>query len=403
MRKALVTIGLVWMGAGALWASCAPTSQPLRPGEDKPMGGIQLGLEVAAGFALSEATYTIDGPGNYHREVVVTLSNAPKLATFIGGTPPGRGYVLSVKGLANDGSICSGVSAPFDVIAFQTTLVSMILRCQEPDPTGNIQTNGTLNFCASIDNLMASPGSTPVGGTIALGAGTHDKDMGPGPITYSWTANRGSFNAAWSATPIFTCTAPGPVSISLTISDGDCGDSRSIAVNCSGDTSAPAPDADPTSSIAPDAGAPADAASRPEAAVQSDPCLVCESTIGEPACAANYHYCVAMPGPAAAGPAAGKPRSDLCVDLYTCVHITRCDRGGTLRDCFCGKQVDDQACRTAPVGICRHTFYAAAETSDHATVLARLRDKSFAVGAAAALIEECEEQPAPLCGPSCGL
>jgi hypothetical protein len=364
------------------------------------MGNIQLGLEVlSGGLVLSQATYKIDGPNGYHREVVVTLGSSTKLATVIGGTPPGSGYVLTVSGLASDGlSVCSGISAPFDVVAFKTTLVSLIVRCQEPDPTGSIQTNGNLNYCAAIDTLMANPNEAAVGESIALDSGSHDKDMGPRTISYSWSASSGTLAGTDTASPVFTCTAPGAVNIALTVSDGDCGDSRSITVACTG-TGAPAPDAGATL-VASDAGAPPDAAAKVEAAPPPDPCLICEATNFEPACMINFNLCVSMPGKATEGPAAGMLKSDLCVGLYACVHATRCDAGGTLRSCFCGK--DEDTCLMNPTGPCRSAFYAAGETTDSETILARLLNRTYALGVGATLIEECEEKPAPACGPSCG-
>jgi len=366
------------------------------------MGNIQLGLEVlSGGLVLSQATYKIDGPNGYHREVVVTLGSSTKLATVIGGTPPGSGYVLTVSGLASDGlSVCGGVSAPFDVVAFKTTLVSLIVRCQEPDPTGSIQTNGNLNYCAAIDTLMANPNEAAVGESIALNSGSHDKDMGPRPISYAWSSSSGTLAGTDTPSPVFSCTTPGPVNIALHVSDGDCGDSRSITVTCSG-AGAPAPDAGPTLISTPDAGPRPDAAPKLDAEPPQDPCLICEATnIGEPGCVVNYNLCVGMPGTATEGPAAGMLKSDLCVGLYACVHATRCDAGGTLRSCFCGK--DEGTCLTNPTGACRSAFYAAAETTDNETVLARLLNRNYAVAVGATLIEECEEKPAPACGPSCG-
>ena len=395
--------GLVLASALALGPGCA--KEPLRTfeGDNHPAGGIQLGLDTSGAVTLTQATYKIDGPNNYHREVVVPLSNAPKLSTFIGGTPPGKGYVLTVTGVATDGvSQCGGVSAPFDVVAFKTTLVSLVLRCQEPDPTGSIQTNGSLNYCAAIDNLMASPIEAAVGGTIALSSGSHDKDMGPAPIKFAWSASTGSFDDVHVPGPTFTCTTPGPVNITLTVTDTDCGDSRSVTVNCTGSGQSPPPP-DAGSALPPaDGGTAADSGGGAEASPQSDWCLVCEASNSQPGCAVNYYQCVNLTGNATAGPGMGKANSDLCVGLYTCVHATRCDRSGALRDCFCGPSVDDATCHTNPNGACRSAFYEAGQSTDNATILARLHDTTFALGVGAVLIEECEEKPAPLCGPSCG-
>jgi hypothetical protein len=396
------SFGLILLGAWVI-SGCARGPSHV-PAESQATGGIQLGLDLAAGAALSQATYTITGPNSYFRSVVVTLGNAPKLSTFIGGTPPGKGYRLTVTGVARDGvSLCTGVSAPFDVIGGKTTVVSLVLRCQEPEPTGSIQTNGSLNYCAAVDALMANPSDTPVGATIALISSSHDKDSGPAPLTFSWAATSGSFDDPAAANPIFTCTAAGSATLTLTITDGDCGDSRAVTVTCTGPAvMAPAPDAS-APIVTSDAGAAEDVTVSPDAAgLPPDQCLSCESSSVEPACATRYNICVSLPGLAAAGPARGSPKKDLCVDLYGCVHATRCDVGGILRDCFCGKLVDEYTCGMNPIGPCKAAFYAAGESTSNATILAHLNDPAFALGVGAALIEECEEKPEPLCGPSCG-
>jgi hypothetical protein len=377
-----------------VFSGCAQGTSHAPP--DLTSGGIQLGLEVAAGATLSRATYTITGPNNYDRSVVVMLGSAPKLSTFIGGTPPGSGYRLSVTGLAQDGiSQCGGVSAPFDVVGGKTTVVSLLLRCQEPEPTGSIQTNGSLNYCAAIDSVTANPAVAAVGGSIGLVGASHDKDGGPSPIRFSWAASSGGFDDPHAPNPTFTCDSVGSATITLTITDGDCGDSHSLSVTCSDPGSAPAgPDAS-----APDTAAAADLA--PEV-LPPDVCLMCEMSSPEPACAARYNLCASMPGQATAGPEAGLPRKDLCLDLVACVHATRCDAGGILRDCFCGKLVDEYTCGMTPTGACKSAFYAAGESTSNATILARLADPGFALGVGAALVDGCETQPEPLCGPWCG-
>jgi len=75
-----------------------------------------------------------------------------------------------------------------------------------------------------------------VGFPVALAIAAHDSDSGPAPLVYSWTAASGSFSDATSATPSFVCNAPGPVTLTATVSDGDttpgCADTLSVVVSC---------------------------------------------------------------------------------------------------------------------------------------------------------------------------
>ncbi|MFW5925027.1 MAG: hypothetical protein ACOCV4_02610, partial [Myxococcota bacterium] len=66
------------------------------------------------------------------------------------------------------------------------------------------------------------------------------------------------------------------------------------------------------------------------------------------------------------GPAAGEPRSDLCMDVVTCVQEAGCDP-------------EDQACLFSN---CQAEIEAAAETTDLTLILDRAEDTDFAVGRA---------------------
>src|SRR5688572_7367835 len=99
-------------------------------------GTIGLALELAPGATLTEATYTLTGPGGFERTVTVRLGGSRNLTTLIGATPPGTGYVLSINGVASDGVVCSGTSSPFDVISGRTTMVVLNLQCHERERAG---------------------------------------------------------------------------------------------------------------------------------------------------------------------------------------------------------------------------------------------------------------------------
>jgi hypothetical protein len=381
MKSTVLPLPLLLVCAAAVSLTCGGGSGVMK--EVRPTGTIGLALELAPGITLEEATYTIRGPGGYERAVTIRLGTGTKLATFIGGTPPGSGYVLDVTGTSTEGSAtCVGTSAPFEVVAGQTTMVNLRLQCFEQERTGNIQVGGAVNFCAAVDTLTVSTSQALVGQTIALTSATHDRTPGPGPISYQWTATTGTFEDATALHPIFLCNHAGPTTITLSVSDGDCGDSHSITVTCLAPPDAGAPDA--------------------SAGGSADPCLQCVSTNSSPICSDRYQACLNLEGDAVEGPAAGAPRNGLCLNVLGCVHATRCDSGGQLRDCFCGAGVDEVTCQFAATGVCRAAFYAAGESNNNGNVMARLGDTTFALGAAADLIRECEQKPAPLCGPSCG-
>jgi hypothetical protein len=60
-----------------------------------------------------------------------------------------------------------------------------------------------------------------------------DSDSRPGPVTYAWTATSGTLTGAGAANAALACTAVGASTVTLTISDGDCTDTATLAVVCS--------------------------------------------------------------------------------------------------------------------------------------------------------------------------
>src|SRR5204863_9471336 len=82
--------------------------------------------------------------------------------------------------------------------------------------------------------VSAFPGEVYVGASMSLLAAAHDSNGGPSPITYAWTTAGGTLSAANVASPSLKCTAAGPVTVTVTVSDGDCSDTLSTTVKCTG-------------------------------------------------------------------------------------------------------------------------------------------------------------------------
>jgi hypothetical protein len=206
------------------------------PEGQESVGEVGLKLQVAGG-TINSATYTITGPNGFTKTGTLNLSAATKLTATIGGLPAGAGYSITLAAATTNGALnCSG-SAGFSVVAHQTATVTVPLACKEAPRNGSVLVSGKVNVCAVIDGINANPAEVQVGGTIALSALAHDTDAGPSALTYAWTTSAGTLSSATDQNPSFTCTAPGPATIDLTVSDGDpaasCADTLSAQVNCS--------------------------------------------------------------------------------------------------------------------------------------------------------------------------
>ncbi len=222
----------------AFAAGCSSEGAPSgnTPIDDANSASIAMNLDLAPGVTVSSGSYTITGPNGFVRSATVDLSQSTAFSVVIGGIPAGTGYAVSATTSSTDGSVSCAGSATFDVVARTTTPVTVHLVCHEAARTGSVQVSGSLNVCPVIDTTGASPASVVVGGSIQLSGAAHDSDSGPSALAYSWSASSGFFDHAQAQNPLFTCSAPGTVTIDLLVSDGDpsaaCADHASLSVVC---------------------------------------------------------------------------------------------------------------------------------------------------------------------------
>jgi hypothetical protein len=203
-------------------------------GKQDDVGAIGLALQVVPGVTLNSVSYAISGPAGFTRSGTLDTSQATTVSGVIGSLPAGAGFSISLTSTATDGTTqCTG-SAPFSVTAHATTGVTVHLLCHEAPKTGGVAVSGTINICPTVDGVAASPAEALVGGTIALGGAAHDTDGAPAALTYHWTASTGTLSDPTAQSPTFTCTVAGAVTVTLTVSDGDCGDTLAAVVTCTG-------------------------------------------------------------------------------------------------------------------------------------------------------------------------
>jgi hypothetical protein len=204
-------------------------------GED--VGTVAMNLDLPGGVIVTSASYSVTGPGSFSRTGTIDLSHSTMLTAIIAGLPAGNGYNITLTATSADGvDTCAG-SATFNVSSRATTAVSVHLTCHEAPRNGSAMVTGTINVCPVVDGVGANPAEALVGTGIRLSGSAHDSDGGPQALMYAWTATSGVFDNASAQNPLFTCAVAGPVTITLTVSDGDpsptCPDNLSVNVTCS--------------------------------------------------------------------------------------------------------------------------------------------------------------------------
>jgi hypothetical protein len=236
-RTGLILAAMIAGGASTLGCGRAPDGDPSSSGSVGPadaVGSIGLALQLAPGITVNSFTYSLTGPSTRMGTINVTNSNT--VSVVLGAIPVGQGYAVSLTGTATNGATtCAGASGTFSVAAAMTTSVAVKISCNQAATTGSVQVNGTINLCPSIDAVSSDP---PVGTTIAINSSASDPDGGPAAVSYHWTASSGTLSDDSVANPTLTCSAPGPVSLTLTVSDGDpaCGQTFSLGLQCPPDS-----------------------------------------------------------------------------------------------------------------------------------------------------------------------
>ena len=199
-------------------------------------GAVGIALQVAPGLALTSVGYTITGPTAYARTGAITVADSATLSAVISPIPVGAGYALALDATTTDGGTTCAGAAIFDVAARATTIVPVHLLCHEVPRSGGVLVNGTINVCPIVDGIDTGAIGASGGSAFVVSAIAHDVDNGPSTLAYAWTASAGTFSDASVSSPTFTCAAAGPVTLTVSVSDGDptagCPDTRSTSVTC---------------------------------------------------------------------------------------------------------------------------------------------------------------------------
>ncbi len=225
------------------------------------LGTVGVSLTLPGGQTLNTVRWTITGPNGATTVVqsgTVDLHASLTLTFTVSSIPAGSNYSLAMTGTSTDGTVTCASTTSFSILAGATTSVTALLQCSGPGAdAGSLNVNGQTYNCATSSGVSILPAETFVGGSVTLdGAAT---GLDPSALTYAWSAPSGSFTTPSSATTNFTCTVPGPVVVTLQVSDGPLPDGGSCNPTLSTTTATVICDASSDGGPTPDAGS--DAAS----------------------------------------------------------------------------------------------------------------------------------------------
>ncbi len=221
-----------------------PASGSTQPGASAT-GFVGMQLTLPGGEPIDSIHWTIAGPNGSSNVVqtgTVSVANSTKPSFLVGNIPAGTSYTVTLSGTSTDGTVTCVGSVAFSVTAQMTTTVTVSLQCTTTAPeAGSVIVTGSTYDCATANSVSASPAETTVGHSVAVAASA----TGPNPsgLTYSWSAPSGSFDTPTAQTANFTCAVAGPVTLTVTVSDGPIPDggacsaalaTATLAVTCDG-------------------------------------------------------------------------------------------------------------------------------------------------------------------------
>jgi len=232
VRSALVAAVVGATSIAAAEVGCSSNGASREPGGSSPAGpgapatddtgSVGMRLTLEGGQTVNSVNWTVTGPNGASTVVqtgTVALGNSQTISFLIGGIPPGNGYTITLSGTSTDGTVvCSG-SVQFNTTPRTTTNISVTLQCNAaPSDAGSALVNGSTYSCASVNTVTAIPSETTVGQSVAVTGAANGPT--PSALTYAWSATRGTFDTPGAASANFTCTAVGPVTLTLTVGDG---------------------------------------------------------------------------------------------------------------------------------------------------------------------------------------
>ncbi|HEX3849484.1 MAG TPA: hypothetical protein VGF76_01735 [Polyangiaceae bacterium] len=198
---------------------------------DANTGSIGLDLTIAGGVVLSTVHYHVTGNGITPIDGDIPVDASGATASLLLRLPAGMGYTVTFSSTDSTGNTTCTGTATFDVTAGATNGVTVPLTCGTATTRGNTTFNGTFNTCPDISQLVIAPLALDVGGQINVSADATDVDMNT--LTFAWTATGGSFVDATAKTTKYNCSAGGPQTLTVSVSDGQgCVTTQTAQVSC---------------------------------------------------------------------------------------------------------------------------------------------------------------------------
>lgn len=214
--------------AGFAIAACSGDKKP----PSGNIGSVGLAIQLSETVTVDTVRYSITGNALPPIEGNIVVGDPGATISALIDVVAGAGYTIELAAVSTDlGTTCIG-EAGFDIVAGQTTSLSIVLQCHGEDGSGSVEVDAVFNNCPVATAVVVAPRSVGLGGKVMVSAVGSDQDA-TDSLTYAWSASGGgSFAAPSEGRTSFTCEAAGTHELTLVVSDGKCVSDRKVNVTC---------------------------------------------------------------------------------------------------------------------------------------------------------------------------
>ena len=189
------------------------------------LGEIHVALSLPDGTAIDSVSWTVLSSTSTEIASGTLNTSGSGTPSFISSLPAGVGDIVNMMATTTGGVSCIGTSSPFNIVAGQSTKVTLNLMCgntvADGGSLGSVVVSGTLvpgDHCPTLADWFISPQQTTGTDPIDVTVTGSDADVGD-TLTYAWTATAGSFTTSATATTKYICAATGLQELTVAISD----------------------------------------------------------------------------------------------------------------------------------------------------------------------------------------
>ena len=178
---------------------------------NQPAGPTQVALALPSGWSLLEIGWVVQAADGSTLATGTQDVGVPQATLSLSLLlPVGEGDVLYLEAVTASGVLCSGASAPFDVVNGQPGAINVPMSCQ----TSGYAPSG----CPDILVQGPTPPAAAPGGTVSIVA-TSSLSEGTDVPSFTWVATGGVLSDTIGGSTRYTCSVVGSQTVILTVND----------------------------------------------------------------------------------------------------------------------------------------------------------------------------------------